>query len=141
MDYLPPCLDSHHPIDRFFLLLGTNDLKVVFKQSPEEIAQSIKKLGSLVLESDSGPNNQAPELTLIAPPPLAKLTRFDLIFRGATEKSKHLGASYSAVASELGCHFIDLGEHIQSSDLDGIHWDGQAHQTVASVLAKHLRSS
>src|SRR6266581_6911945 len=38
--YLLPCLQSHNPLDIIILLLGTNDLKEKFNQTPEQVADN-----------------------------------------------------------------------------------------------------
>lgn len=47
--WLPACLDSHRPLDLVVLMLGTNDLKVQFALTPEEIAFGAARLVREVL--------------------------------------------------------------------------------------------
>ena len=41
MDYLPPCLMSHDPLDLVIVMLGTNDTKQRFAMSAPAIAQAL----------------------------------------------------------------------------------------------------
>ncbi len=40
--YLIPCLDSHDPLNLVILLLGTNELKHIYQNSPEQIWNLLK---------------------------------------------------------------------------------------------------
>ena len=48
--YLEPCLDSHAPLNAVILMLGTNDFKIEFNRSVEEIGQAIQRLIELIQE-------------------------------------------------------------------------------------------
>lgn len=48
MDYLPPCLMSHDPLDLVIVMLGTNDTKQRFAMSAPAIAQALAHLLRLV---------------------------------------------------------------------------------------------
>ena len=119
---LIPSLKSHSPIDIVILLLGTNDLKVQFDLSAHDIVQGVRTLAKMVQNCDFGVNHTAPNLLLLAPPPLGKLTELRDRFKGGPEKSAALATLYAETANELDCPFINLGDHIQRSDKDGIHW-------------------
>ena len=123
------------------LLLGTNDLKVQFALGPREIADGIRTLANTIQTSDSGPSNAAPSLLLLAPPHLGKLTELAERFEGGSKKSLALAPLYREIAIELNCPFINLGDHIQSSDRDGIHWEAGAHRIVANVLIEELNET
>jgi lysophospholipase L1-like esterase len=136
-----PCLKSHSSIDIVILLLGTNDLKAHFNLTSQEIAEGIRTLANIIQTSDSGVNNAGPKLLLLAPPPLGKLTELADRFEGGTEKSMAFAAHYEEATNQIGCSFINLGDHIKSSDIDGIHWEAHAHQLAAKVLAQKITGS
>jgi lysophospholipase L1-like esterase len=46
--YLQPCLESHNPLDLVVLMLGTNDLKIEFHRSAQDVAEAIGGLVNLV---------------------------------------------------------------------------------------------
>ena len=64
------------------------------------------------------------------------LTEYAEMLEGGTEKSKKLGGYYRQVAEEFGCHFLDAGEVIVSSDLDGVHLDAGEHKKLGEAVAR-----
>jgi len=138
-DYLLPCLESHKPIDLVVIMLGTNDLKKRFSVPASDIAASAGVLVKLIQQSDTGPDDKAPQVLLLAPPPVAKLTEFAFMFEGSEEKSKHLGHWYRQIAQELGCEFLDTATVIVSSPLDGIHFEAEEHRKLGEAVATLVR--
>jgi lysophospholipase L1-like esterase len=138
-DYLLPCLESHMPVDLVVILLGTNDLKHRYGLSAWDIAQGAGVLVQMAQSSAFGLQGRAPEVLLLAPPPVAKLTGFASMFEEATAKSRELGTQYKAVAEELGCHFLDTGAVIRSSDLDGIHLEPEEQIKLGKAVAARVQ--
>ena len=139
-DYLIPCLDSHAPLDLVILMLGTNDLKHRFSMSAFDIGANVATLLGLVKQSACSCSGGAPQVLLMAPPPVGKLTavgstNFPEIFRGAEEKSKTLGQIYRKFAQEAGAAFLDTAEVIVSSDVDGIHFEADEHRKLGEAVA------
>ncbi|PJF38625.1 MAG: hydrolase, partial [Phototrophicales bacterium] len=112
--YLLPCLESHQPIDLVILMLGTNDLKHRFGLLAEDIARGAEKLIQIIKHSNCGPDYDTPQILLMAPPPIGKLTDLSHMFLGAEAKSLELGQAYQAVAERQGVYFLDAGQHIRS---------------------------
>jgi len=139
LTYLPPCLLSHAPLDLLIISLGCNDLKRRFWLSPGDIALGVERL---IVTAKSFPVGRAggpPDVILAAPPPFAELTAFADMFEGAGEKSRALGARYRAVAELHGVGFVDAGEHILCSSLDGIHFEADQHARLGRVMAAAVR--
>ena len=138
--YLIPCLASHNPIDLVVIMLGTNDLKKRFSVSAFDIANSAGVLVDVVHKSAAGPDNRAPQVLLMAPPPLAPLGDYKWMFEGGVEKSQRFGEEYARVAKQMGCHFLDAGSVIVSSPLDGIHFEAGEHAKLGRAVAAQVRS-
>jgi lysophospholipase L1-like esterase len=137
--YLRACLESHSPIDLVTLMLGTNDLKKRFDASASDIAQGASVLADEILRSGCGPGGGAPAVVMISPPPIARLTDLAEMFEGSQEKSKKFREHYERFAEQNGCAFLDAGEFIVSSDLDGIHLEADAHRKLGEAVAARVR--
>ena len=138
-EYLIPCLQSHQPLDLVVLMLGTNDLKARFSVSAFDIGWSIQRLLEVIRDSGAGPSGRAPEVLLVAPAPLGKLTEFSDLFAGGPEKSRGLGARYREAAELFGCSFLDAGEVVAVSDADGVHLDEAGHEALGEAVAAKVR--
>jgi len=138
--YLHPCLTSHKPIDMVVLMLGTNDLKTRFSVPAGDIGRGVGQLCDIIRNSDTGVDGHPPELLLIAPPPLARLTEFADMFEGGTEKSLALGDCYATVAGERGIHYLKASDVITSSNIDGIHFEADAHKALGLAVTLRIRN-
>jgi lysophospholipase L1-like esterase len=137
--YLIPCLETHKPIDLVIILLGTNDLKVRFSVSAFDIANGAGVLVDIVQKSAAGPGDAAPQVLLLAPPPVARLSGFAEMFEGAEGKSHKFAEHYARVAQERGCAFLNTGQVIESSDLDGIHLEASEQAKLGRSVAAKVR--
>lgn len=125
-------LESHSPIDIFILMLGTNDLWVSFDLSALEIASGCLSLIWDLQKSGCGPEFGIPQILLIAPPPLGKLSSFmDIFFHGRLKVSKQLGNTYKKAADAVGCLFLDASKFVKASRVDGVHLDPPEHRKLA----------
>ena len=138
--YLRACLESHRPIDIMTLMLGTNDLKSRFGVQPLDIGESIGILLDTIAKSGAGPNDGAPRVLLMAPPPLAKLSVLGDMFHGGFEKSQRLGVAYRPLAEKYGAAFLDAGTIIRTSDTDGVHFEPGEHETLGKAVAGIIRT-
>ncbi|MFO8150637.1 MAG: SGNH/GDSL hydrolase family protein [Trueperaceae bacterium] len=150
--HIGPVLASAAPVDVVVIALGTNDLKTRLSASAYEIAEGAGVLVDRVLASEDGPSGGAPAVLLVGPPPLGNLggwaerdpdafEGFEQGWQGAVEKSRRFAAQYARVARVRGVPFLDAGEHVVSSDLDGIHWSREGHaafgRAVAAAVVAH----
>ena len=140
---LPMILQTHMPLDIVVIMLGTNDLKGRFSASAFDIADGARYLLNIALASNAGIDDAAPIPLLVCPPPLAP--NVDKIvnsgaFRSMLEKSQELAANYERVATELGVAFLDAGTVIETSMIDGVHLDENAHRLLAEAVAEKVRA-
>ncbi len=133
--YLPPCLESHKPLSLVIIMLGTNDLKVRYSVPTFDIALSVGALVDIVQKSGTGVDGKSPEIILLAPPPLGKVTEFAELLEGGEKKSGKFGIYYKNTAKEFNCHFIDTGTIIKSSDIDGVHLSKESHKILGEKIA------
>lgn len=137
--YLPPCLDSHKPLDLVLIMLGTNDLKMRFSVPAFDIANSVGVLADIVRKSEAGIDGNAPKVLVIAPPPVTTLSGMAEMFKGSEPKSEQFGVEYARMAGEKGVAFLDAGQVIVSSDIDGIHFEMEEHRKLGEAVAGKVR--
>jgi lysophospholipase L1-like esterase len=139
LTHLPPCLESHRPIDIVTICLGTNDLKARFGMPPTDIAAGAGILVETV-RSVLKPFGEQAKVLLIAPPPILEIGCLADMFAGGRVKSQAFAQHYGATAKRLGTGFLDFGAIIKSSEVDGIHFDLDAHRRLGSAVAKAVRA-
>ncbi len=132
---LSVAMESHRPIDVVVIMLGTNDLKLRYSLSAFDIALSAEKLVGVARDSGGGPDTGAPAILLVAPPPILEAGFLAPIFTGGAAKSAEFGAFYADAAKRQDVPFFDAGAIVQSSAVDGIHWEESAHQALGEAIA------
>jgi lysophospholipase L1-like esterase len=139
LSQFPAIAESHKPLDLVVILLGTNDLKVRFAPTAQDIARGAQRVAKAAMNGDLGRDGRAPAVLLIAPAPVARLSYFKEMFAGSEDISVKLAARYRQFADEIGCAFLDAGSVIASSDLDGIHLEAAEHAKLAEAVARKVK--
>ena len=137
--YLFPCLESHTPLDLVIIMLGTNDLKRQFSLSAFNVARGIRALLETVATIAPKNGGVKPLTLVIAPPPFARLSVLADMFEGGTEASRQLATHIRPIAELSGSHFLDAGEIIVMSDIDGIHFDADQHRILGEAVARKVQ--
>lgn len=139
--YLLPCLRSHQPIDVLVLMLGTNDVKPMFRAEPYEVALGMQALVDIAQASACGPGGSAPRILVVAPPRLGDTTaESDLWgFRGRQAALLALAPLYEAAALRRGAAFLDAGAFVGGDPADGVHLSAESHATLAGAIAARVR--
>lgn len=137
--YLLPCLESHAPLDLVIVALGTNDLKNRFSVTAFEIALGIGVLIDIIKKSGCGPEGKCPEILIVCPPPLGRLSYLSEILIGAQEKSRELDKNFKKVAKLNKCHYFNLGSIIKTSSRDGVHYDEDELVKIGKSLAVKVK--
>ena len=138
-DVLQIILESHRPLNLVTIMLGTNDLKLEFNLSVEEIAQGARELCETVLNSEYLVDNP-PQILLISPTHIGSSIMPDQeeFFKQAREKSYLFAEHYQKVATELEIHFLDAAKIVEPSEGEGVHWDADQHIKFGKVLAQKV---
>jgi hypothetical protein len=80
---------------------------------------------------------------LVCPPPVGPFegNRRPGLWRGvgADEKSRALPREFARVASALGVPWLDAGEVIATSPLDGWHLEASQHELLGVTIAARAR--
>ena len=139
-ELLPVLLECHRPVDLLIIMLGTNDLKTQFDDTPQAIASNVKQLCQIAIESEFF-NASSSKILLVSPTHVTKMPAEDAaIFEGALEKSKRLASEYKQVAKELGILFFDACEAVTITNADGVHWTAKQHFDFALAIEKCVRN-
>lgn len=128
-DYLPPCLDSHSPLDAVVIFLGTNDLKARLSAGPADIAGGLGVLAQTALAT-------TPRVLLLGLPRLGAELSGE--FAGAGEKATGLPPRIAEVAAAVGADFLDLSADVTYSAIDGFHLDPEGHAAIGDAVAQRL---
>lgn len=143
-DYLKPCLNTHKPVDAVILMLGSNDLKHIFRATAQEIADGVETLVKTIISFTEEKQGFVPKIVLVSPaaigPDMASSPFSESFDETARPRSRQLPALYRAVAARHGCLFFNAAEYIESSRTDSLHLDTEAHAVLAEKLADIIRA-
>jgi lysophospholipase L1-like esterase len=142
--YLPAALGSHMPLDLVIIMLGINDLWADKNRTPLEIGLAAMELVARVKGSAgaAGTSYPAPDVLLIAPPPVAPSVKKGSLaeYLGeSVEASMELGAVYGRLATAVGIAFLDAGEVVTVSGVDGVHFSEDNHRALGQAVAAHVK--
>ena len=138
-EYLVPCLESHAPLDLVVIALGVNDLKARIGVSASDIADGAGALVETVGRSATGPDGGAPQVLLLAPPPVGELGDSAEMFEGAPEKSRGFSKHYARVADKYACGLLDLATIVAVSTVDGIHFEASEHEKIGREVGARAK--
>lgn len=138
--YFLPCLLSHSPLDVVVVMLGSNDLKVQFGRSPDDIAGALHGYVDDVAAAASTRDGLTPTTVLVSPIHVddsqrlfEELTLGD-IARDAAPRSRALAATVQRVAQERGVIFADAAAVATAGD-DGLHLSRDSHEALGRLMA------
>ncbi len=132
---LPALLESHKPLDMVILMLGTNDLKNCYNVSATDIAFCLDRMVRLIQGFGAG-RDGAPDILVVAPPPILEVGCLAEMFAGGAAKSLGLASAIGAMAARMRVGFLDAGAVIAVSPLDGIHYEAEAQVALGHAMAQ-----
>jgi lysophospholipase L1-like esterase len=137
---VPIVVGTHTPIDAMAVMLGTNDLKARFGIQASDVAAGIERLIVTIRMSCQMFGRPQPSILLIAPAPILEVGCLREMFEGGQAKSHQLAAYLANVAQRHQVGFLNAGDHIRSSEVDGVHLDADQHARLALAVRKRLSS-
>lgn len=144
--YLAPCLHSHNPIDVVVIMLGTNDLKITFERTAQDVAGGLAALVDDVRTYASDNSGVAPVIVLVSPVRIDDTAaRFQELYTTnygavAVEKSYELATRIRHMAESKDCIFVDAAA-VAAPGEDGVHIDAPGHAALADTLAGVVRTA
>jgi len=136
--YLIPCLDTHDPLDLVIIMLGTNELKDVYNNTPEKIAELLEEhFVKVIISRKSQFQDKYPQLIIVSLPLIDETTEYAAArYLGGTEKSKKLSALYQEIAKRNNCYFVDGSE--LTVGVDGVHLIAESQIKLAEMLQREI---
>lgn len=144
LSYIQPCIRTHLPLDLVCVMLGSNDLKAQFHQSPEQIAVNA---AFVLAEARRVVRSKYPEsgcqYLLIAPVEIGREILdgpFALEFEGSQtiEKSKAFAACFKKEAQKNDFLFFNAAAVARPGKEDGLHLDEENHRKLGEAFAGWL---
>ena len=144
VQYLPPCLMSHNPLDAVVIMLGSNDTKARFGMTPMTIGQSMMQLVRACKLYGMDQNGDAPRIVIVAPPPildnLMETRHAECFGQQAIAVSRDLGPELHRVSKLLRVDFFDAAPYAEVSSLDAVHMTANGHIRLAEAMAEKIRT-
>jgi lysophospholipase L1-like esterase len=138
LTFLPVCLATHPPLDVVVLFLGTNDLFLPGGFTAQFAAQGVGALVDVVARSTVAPDGGPPKSLVVVPPPFAPLSELEPWSPHGVAESARFSEAFQRMTTEHPCPLLDLRGVVESSPIDGIHFDVPAHAAIGAAVADAL---
>ena len=131
---LPEYLKKYNP-DIVITAIGINDLQFQYNASIEDIKNGLDKLLNLINDK---------EIILLSPSVIKNniLNSFfaQMFDETSIQKSSNMAEIYQKTAEKYNAKYINLNEIVTPSDIDGLHYEPQAHSKIADKIIKVLKT-
>lgn len=135
-DYLLPCLDSHDPIDLIIVMLGTNEVKVRYNKTAEEIGDMLENYIVKSIKTRTLYNSSNLKILIITPVKVnGKLANanFEGKYDDTSEvKSIQLEKQFSEIAKRNNCFYLSALD--METGIDGVHLTEKGHKMLANAI-------
>ena len=129
--HFPQVIMNTNNIDLLILWIGTNDLQNQYDINNEQIKLGLTKLITLAKEKTQ-------KIIIIPPVNLDNKVlngTFNVLFNETSvKKSQGLDNIYKQIADKNDCFYFDVNKITKPCDIDGIHYDKNAHKIIADNL-------
>ena len=144
VQYLPPCLMTHNPLDAVLIMLGTNDTKVRFGMTPMTIGQSMMQLVRTAKQYAVNEAGEVSHIVIVAPPlildNLMQTRHAECFGPQAIAVSAGLPRELRRISKLMRCDFFDASPYAEVSPLDAVHMTAQGHLRLGEAMADKIRS-
>lgn len=136
-DLLPVILETHSPIEKVVLMLGTNDCKAVYNASAKVITRGADVLIKQIKNFD-----KSIEIILVSPIKLGEKVfqkDYDPEFNETSvQTSKELLFYFRRLAEEEDCKFLAASDVAEPSEIDQEHLDEKGHSALANAIYEKI---
>ena len=114
-----------------------SDVQPILNLTAKQIACGRNTLIWAVMKSQVAPDYGVPEILLITPPPLRRVSGLMEPFSKAGEKTSNaLGSAYENVANSLNGHHLDSSKSKRVGIVDVVHLAPSEHRKLALEVEK-----
>lgn len=121
--------------ETIILALGINDLQKFYNPTLEEFENNFK---SFVSETVTKAHDSV--IIILAPSHITQnilKSNFRFLFDEISiEKSKKITPIYEKIAKEYNCKLLDLNKLVNTSKIDGLHYEAEEHKKIAESVIK-----
>ena len=143
VQYLPPCLMSHNPLDAVVIMLGVNDTKARFGMTPMTIGQSMMQLVRTAKQYAVNEAGDVSHVIIVAPPQildnLMQTRHAECFGQQAIAVSAGLSRELRRISKLMRCDFFDAVPYAEVSTLDAVHMTAKGHLRLGEAMADKIR--
>ena len=144
VQYLPPCLMTHNPLDAVLIMLGTHDTTVRFGMTPMTIGPSMMQLVRTAKQYAVNEAGEVSHIVIVAPPlildNLMQTRHAECFGPQAIAVSAGLPRELRRISKLMRCDFFDASPYAEVSPLDAVHMTAQGHLRLGEAMADKIRS-
>ncbi|MBE6133118.1 MAG: acylhydrolase [Erysipelotrichaceae bacterium] len=129
-------LYSSLPLDYILIMLGSNDLKYIYKDTAKRCAESLEKDYIYKVEQKLvGKIKNSPKIIIVAPSVVGD--GYEKVSKDVINESKYFNEEYQKVAEKHNCLFVDNNGLETGSDY--IHLTEKSHLLLAKKIYKAIK--
>ena len=135
--YLIPCLQTHDKVDAVVLMLGTNELKFAYNNTPQNIFQMFLKYVDIITNYKSQIDGCVSKLIVCGVPPIDDTTTYCITenkFVNASKMRPELNNLMRDFCHKQKILFVDNSD--LKVGIDGVHLTLESHKILAKKLEK-----
>ncbi len=136
-NYLLPCLESHYEFDYLILMLGTNDLKTHFNNTPKDMLEMVKKFIKVVKNFWVNRDGSKVKLIICGIPPVDDTKKVFDNYENTNKKKNEFNMLEYKYCMERNIIFIDNSD-LEIGD-DGIHLTEESHFKLALKISSIIK--
>lgn len=130
------------PVDCILIMLGTNDLRDIYKVSANAVTMGMERLVRELKNLLPYSLSVNAKIVIVSPARPAMAAEGAYLWEytaESVEKAKELAIKYKALADTLQVDFFDADTVAQVDLKDGVHLDAQSHRNLGVALAGKVR--
>ena len=144
LDALGYSLLAQMPLDLVVVFLGTNDLSMVpMLRAVNGIDELMRHIvnADYIYRNGSGIFRNGPKVLMIAPMPYHPCidSMPNAPACGKYQDSLRFAECFRPVAEQYGAAFLDAGQLVQPSPLDGVHLTPEGHRVLGRAVAEKIK--